>query len=435
MIEKRPQEDVVRIAYLFTDLPDLSGTFAHAELEEMARRGIQIEIFCLRSVLADGPGARGLRKKFPVHCSPYLSLQSFAAMLGICVRRPGLFWKSLGAAVRETASSPKILMKTLAILPKCCLFAGEVRRGDFRFIQAYWASLPGRAAWWISLFTGVPYGTWAHAGADIYNRDHQTERALRTTLQGAAQILTCNLANVDYFRTIVSSEVMARVRHHPHGIDLSLFRPSEEEGEDEEQEETPVRRGLRLVSVGRISEAKGFEYAVRACRLLFDRGVEFHYRMIGGGAGSAPIQALIDSLGLGERILLPGPLPQHELPAEYRASDVFLMPSIVGKRGSRDGLPNVLLEAMACGVASVGSDAVGIPEAIEHGRTGLLVPPADPEALARALQDLAADPQLRRRLGRAARRLVEDRYSRGDCMDRLAGYYRTAAAGAAGSER
>jgi colanic acid/amylovoran biosynthesis glycosyltransferase len=345
--EKQSQEDAVRIAYVFTDLPDAAGTFAFAELEEMARRGLRIEIFCLRSLLAMGPGARSLRERFVVHSSPYISLRAVGAMLGICLRRPGLFWRSLGAAVKETASNPRILIKTLAILPKCCLFARDIRRGRFHFIQAYWASLPGRAAWWISLFTGTPYGTWAHAGADIYNRDHQTERALRTTLQGAAQILTCNLANVTYFRTIVSSEVMARVRHHPHGIDLSLFRPKEEG-------EAPPRLDLQLVSVGRVSEAKGFAYAVRACRLLLDRGVDFHYRIIGGGAGSAQIETLINSLGLSERITLPGPVEQHQLPAEYRAADVFLMPSIVGKKGSRDGLPNVLLEAMACGVASVG---------------------------------------------------------------------------------
>ena len=180
----------MKIGYLFTDLPDQEGTFAFAELEEMAARGVQVEIFCLRSRLPPGSGARALLSRFVVHRTPYLSARALGALLITLVRNPGIFLRNLWHSVRETVGSPRILIKTLGILPKCCLFARIVNRdGDLDLLQAYWASLPGRAAWWISSLTGVPYGTWAHAGADIYNRRHQTEAALRTTLSGATRIM------------------------------------------------------------------------------------------------------------------------------------------------------------------------------------------------------------------------------------------------------
>jgi glycosyltransferase involved in cell wall biosynthesis len=420
-----------RIAYFFTDLPDQQGTFSFVELEEMARRGFDIEIFCLRTRLADGPGARRLRERFRVHQCGYAAPRALAATARAKVRRLPLYVRLLASCVRETASSPRILVKTIGIIPKCSAFAEEIESGDFDWIQAYWASLPARAAWWISAFTGVPYGTWAHAGADIYNRAHQTEPALRAVLERASLVLTCNEPNVEYFRRIAPG-ALPRVVLHPHGVDVGYFSSGgagagavatavgAATGDAAAPGAPEPRAEVRLLSVGRLSEAKGFDHAVRACRRLADDGHPFHYRIVGGGPEAAGLQALIDELGLRERVTLAGPLEQPELLAEYRAADIFLVPSIIGRRGSRDGLPNVLLEAMACGIPAIGSKVAAIPEAIDDGRTGLLVPPADPGALAAAIARLAGDAELRRRFAVEGRALVQTKYSREVCMNRLA---------------
>lgn len=451
----------MRVVYIFTDLPAQSGTFANAEILELKRRGLDLEVLCLRSRLSKDGDTESLRGVFRVHRSPYLSLPVLGAALRALIRRPGVCVRSLGRIVADTWTHPRILVKSLGIFPKCCLFASRLSRDRPDWIQAYWASLPGRAAWLLARLTGIPYGTWAHAGADIYNRKHQTEPALRTILADAGLILTCNQTNVGYFERILPRATMRRVVYHPHGIDLGRFRMESSDTPDGHRpvgptdghpparplgghssaqpldrhppargtdghssaRETDGRRPVRLLSVGALGEAKGVAHAIRACRLLQDRGLDVEYRVIGEGGLRPALERLIDELSLGERIVLAGARPQEELPGEYRRADIFLVPSVIGARGARDGLPNVLLEAMACGLVAVGSDVAGIPEAIEDGVTGILVPPGDPAALAEAVARLAGDPEPARRMAREAHQRVVARYSRQSCMDRLVQIY------------
>lgn len=417
------------IVYVFTDLPDQVGTFAFAELIELETRGFTLEILCLRGQLSRGPGAQALRARFPVHRAGYLGGPALAATLRLLVTQPRTFVAGLASIVRDNANSPQLLLKSLGIVPKCCLFAVQLRGRDIDRMQSYWASLPGRAAWWISRFTDIPYGTWAHAGADITNRRTQTPGTLATVLRGAHQVLTCNRANLEIFQPILGT-AMDKVALHSHGIDIDLFDarrgPAQAPAQTPERAQTPVSpdrppiQPIRLFSVGRLTEAKGFHFAVRACALLHDAGVAVDYRIVGEGAYRPTLEGLIREHGLQEVVHLLGEREQSTLPDEYRAADAYLCPCVVTARGSRDGLPNVLLEAMACGSACIGSNAVGIPEAIEDGVTGVLVPPGSPEALAAAIRKLGEAPEVRRRLGERARALVEQRFSRTACMDRLA---------------
>ena len=418
----------MRLAYFFTELPALEGTFPTAEIEAMADRGFQIEVFVLRSRLATGTGADRLLARFPIHRSGYLTPATLLATAAAFLRHPLRFVSGVVRILRDTRGYPNLAVKSLGVIPKCCLFARQVRRGRFDLVWSYWASLPGRAAWWISRFSDVPYGTWTHAGNDIYNRRHQTEPALKTTLRDATLICTCNQTNVEYFRTILPEAVFRRVVYQPHGIDLARFAVRAVAGAAGSA--TDVRPGrdaarpLRLLSVGRLAPAKGFVHAVEACARLRDRGRRVHYRIIGDGPMRGSLQTRINELGLESEVELPGEMPQSALPAEYAAADVFVMPSVVGPLGARDGLPNVLLEAMACGLPAVGSDAVGIPEAIRPGETGELAPPADPAGLADAIERIAGDPARAAAMADAARGLVEERYARAACMDQLAATFR-----------
>ncbi len=423
---QRPIARRRRIAYVFTDIPDQAGIFSFAELDEMSRRGFEIEIFCLRTRLTDSEGGRDLLRRFRVHREGYLSPRALGALVRLAARHPGRFLRSLAAAIVETAPQPRLLFKTLGVLPKCCLFALEMPRSRVDWIQAYWASLPGRAAWWISRFTGIPYGCWAHAGADIYNRGYQTLPALRRTLGEASLVLTCNRKNVDYFEQVLDAVTLERVHYQPHGIDVAFFAHTDAPRTGGEciaaragQETTAPE--IRLLSVGRLSATKGFHVAVDACRILRDRGLAFRYRIIGGGREHEPLDSLIRRFGLEGSVTLLPPCAQADLVPQYQWADLFLVPSIVGRDGERDGLPNVVLEAMASGRTVIGSDAVGIPEAVLPDRTGQLVPPGDPVALADAIEKLARFPEERRRLAEGARRLVEERYARERCMDGLAG--------------
>src|SRR5262249_52749597 len=152
---------------------------------------------------------------------------------------------------------------------------------------------------------------------------------------------------------------------------------------------------------------KGFADLVEACGLLARRGRAFHSRIVGAGALEADLQAQIVRLGLQGSVELAGPLPQGEVIRQMQGAAALAAPWVVGRDGDRDGLPNVIQEALALGTPVVTTDVTGIPEVVRDGETGLQVPQRDPEALAAALDRLLTDSDLRVRLAAGGRRLIE----------------------------
>jgi glycosyltransferase involved in cell wall biosynthesis len=206
-------------------------------------------------------------------------------------------------------------------------------------------------------------------------------------------VVTCNRATAE---ALASAGVEASL--FPHGVDTARFRPRAER-----HSSSP----LRVLTVGRLVEKKGFHVALAAVAQL---GTGVSLRLVGKGAEEARLRALASGGSGGAQVVFAGPRTHDQLPAEYAAADIVVVPSVVDGSGDRDGLPNVVLEAMASGVAVVASDVAAISDAVEHEITGLLVPPGDPFALAAALRRLQHDPALRRRLGLAARQRMVARY-------------------------
>jgi glycosyltransferase involved in cell wall biosynthesis len=217
----------------------------------------------------------------------------------------------------------------------------------------------------------------------------------------AACVIACN--------TDVAEEILrggGAVHLLPHGVDLRRFRPRPPKPSEE----------LRLLSVGRLVEKKGFHVLLdAAARLDFP----FRLRIVGDGPECERLSEMIETLGLTSRVTLEGALTHAELPEAYAATDAVVVPSVQDSSGDRDGLPNVVLEAMACARAVVASDISAIGCAVADGETGLLVPPGDASALASALRRLAAGTVLRERLGRGGRERVERDYEVGHCTERL----------------
>jgi glycosyltransferase involved in cell wall biosynthesis len=180
------------------------------------------------------------------------------------------------------------------------------------------------------------------------------------------------------------------------GIDPEVFRPPET---------SRPRSGapLRLVCVGTLHEVKGQHVLIAACRRLAQRGLDFRCDLVGDGPDRSRLERQARGAGLGERVRFLGSLTRDQVAVRLRDADVAVVPSVPTRDGRREGIPVALMEAAASGKPVVASRLSGIPEAIEDGAQGLLVPPGDAEALAGALAALAADPALRRRLGAAAR--------------------------------
>lgn len=203
-----------------------------------------------------------------------------------------------------------------------------------------------------------------------------------------------------------------RVVVHRTGIDLRRW-PYRERGQG-------APGGLRLVSVGRLVEKKGLAQVLRALRLLVDRGVQAEYRVFGDGPLRQRLETLAQELGLAERVVFEGRHGQEAVRAALDRADVLVAASVTAADGDEEGIPNVLKEAMASGMPVIGTRHAGIPELVEDGVSGWLVPERDEVALAGALARLAAEPERWAAMGRAGRAKVEREYDIHRLNDRLA---------------
>jgi len=185
------------------------------------------------------------------------------------------------------------------------------------------------------------------------------------------------------------------------GVDTQVFqlRP----------EPTPHEQGrgpFTILCIGTLHEVKGQTYLIEACRLLNERGLDFACHFIGDGPDLAALTKQAAQAGLTHRVHFHGRLTREEIAGLLRTADVTATPSVPTSNGRREGIPVVLMEAMSSGVPVVASDISGIPELVEDGRSGLLVPPRDAPALANALEQMCRNPRLRQRLSRAGREKV-----------------------------
>jgi glycosyltransferase involved in cell wall biosynthesis len=192
---------------------------------------------------------------------------------------------------------------------------------------------------------------------------------------------------------------MLRLRRVYHGTDLERLR-----FEPCGQEDPPL-----ILSVGRLVEKKGFDHLISACALLRSRGRRFRCRIVAGSRDLwEPLSEQIRGLGLSDHVVLEGPLDHEEVVGWYRRATLMAMPCVVASDGDRDGIPNVLVEAAACGLPIVTTAVSGIPELVRDGETGLVVPERDPAALALAIERLLDSPALRADLSRRARAHVDE---------------------------
>jgi glycosyltransferase involved in cell wall biosynthesis len=264
-------------------------------------------------------------------------------------------------------------------------------------VHGYFAHEPASIALGLARRLDVPFGFSVHA-KDLRKISSDM---LDDRVRHAVGVVACNADAADTIRQSGHAVHLA-----PHGVDLERFCPR-----------APAwHPPLRLLGVGRLVEKKGFSVLVEAVARL---AIPFELRIIGEGPDRARLQSRITSLGLDRRVMLCGPLSHDALPPQYAWSDIVVVPSIVDRSGDRDGLPNVVLEAMASARAVVASDTGAMRTVVKSEETGLLVRAADDRMLARALERLARDRALRERLARAARLNVELDFALARCTRRL----------------
>ena len=272
--------------------------------------------------------------------------------------------------------------------------AAAARMRGISHLHAHFAKLATGVARAAAAELQVPYSFTAHA-RDIFEQSVDPQ-ALAERIRDAAQVITVSRFNVDY----LEQQHGRRASLVYNGVPLDAFPYT-----------SPERREPVVLAVGRLIEKKGFADLIEAAAILTREGAAFRCEIVGEGEERDALAARIAELGLEDRVRLLGARTPEQVQAHMRACAVLAVPCVVAGDGDRDGLPTVLLEAMALGTPCVGTDVTGIPEALVDEVTGLGVPQRDPAALAAALQRLLTDAALRVRLAEAARALVERRFS------------------------
>lgn len=280
---------------------------------------------------------------------------------------------------------------------QAALLAHAVRNHGLTHLHAHFATQVTSVARLASYLTGLSYSFTAHA-KDIFHNDVSSADLSRKLADASAAITVSNF-NVDYLHQHYGLAA-ERVQRIYNGLELDRFSYS-----------IPHSRRPHIVAVGRLVEKKGFPVLVDACASLAQAGIDFTCEIIGAGPLEQALHEQIERLGLGRMLSLLGPRPQQEIIERVRAAAIFVAPCIQANDGDRDGLPTVLLEAMALGTPSIATDVTGIPEIIQDEITGLLVPQNNAKALAMSMMRLLQNPELGEHMARSARRLIETEFN------------------------
>jgi glycosyltransferase involved in cell wall biosynthesis len=332
-----------------------------------------------------------------------LAYNLWRAQLHFIWQSPRLYLRLLIDLLRQPHRRQPLasLVKRLVIFLKAITVAYHLEGSDVQLIHAHFAWLSGAAAIIISRLLDLPFTVTVHA-FDIFSHKNDLLRLVCKEANHVIAISENNKQQIEALEICPANKIS--VIHC--GVDLEEIKKL-----PQIKVEHDINAPLRLLSVGSLVCKKGHTYLVDACKLLLNRGQNFECSIIGSGPDEAELRRKIESYGLQNRVKLLGALSHPEITQIYGQYDVFALASIIAPNGDRDGIPVVLMEAGAFCLPLVSTNVSGIPELVHHGKTGLLVPPGDPAALADAINTLAVDTALRKHLGQNACTLVEAEYN------------------------
>lgn len=337
-----------------------------------------------------------LRVAKAVGLAPFRFRERFASAL----------WNSLTGR-RESLRNRAVGVFHLLV---ACYWAGELRREKVSLIHSQWIHSGGTVAMYGAWLLGKPFSFTGHA-ADLFRE----RAALEDKIERAEFIICISNFHREFFLKHGARPDQLRIAYC--GIDTTHFSPRL-------RERKPGQR-FRILSSGRLVEKKGFEWLIRACERLRERGIDFECSIAGSGPLEAALRQQIDAAKLSDRVTLTGkPLNQEDIPDFMASGDVYCLPCVWASDDDVDGLPQMLMEAMACGLPAVSTRLVGIPDLVIHERTGLLVEPKQADELALALERLLLDPELARRLAAAGRELVTKDFDLSNCLKPLLDQFR-----------
>ncbi|WP_166442809.1 glycosyltransferase family 4 protein [Phragmitibacter flavus] len=378
-----------RIAYLYSRYPVVSQTFCDSEMLALEALGFELEVVSLNPPPDSFRHERLDRLQAEIHYpAPDAVLNAQAATTE--------FEAALGPLIREHDEKYGKGFKAEIRARNAWHAAKRLRKLGIGHVHVHFANRATHSALFLKRL-GFTFSFTAHA--QDFMVDLGSDDLLREMVDEAAFVVTVSDFSRQLLLSMCPGHDAKTVRIY-NGIELNDFPYANARDEG----------ALRVVSVGRLIEFKGFQHLIGAVRLLKDQGVNIQARIVGEGPLRASLEALIASQEVASQVTLLGPLSQENIKRELAAAHVFVHPGIVDQKGASDILPTVITEAMACCLPVVSTTVAGIPEMVVHGETGLLTEPGDERQLADALIQMMRHPSQRREMGRAGRCRAETRF-------------------------
>ena len=421
-----------RVGYVLKGYPRLSEVFITSEIYRVERLGVPLRLYVVKApdedVHHDVVRRVRVRPEY-LHQTTSLSATSairwlgenlgrFAAPLRRAARRhPVRLARAAGLALAQAVRARRrFLGPPRKIYLKELLLAVDLAdrldaADDVTRLHAHFAHGTTTVTWLASTITGLPFSFTGHA-KDLYTDELNPAGLLRRKMDAADFVVTCTEANRRHLTGLGSATPVHVVYH---GLNADFARLVD----------AGVRRveppRVRLLAVGRLVRKKGLDTFVDACAVLRNRGLDFEAVIAGEHGEHEPeVRSRVESARLEDRLSFAGPLTQTQLFDAYRQATAFALPCRVLEDGDRDGIPNVLMEAMACGLPVVTTGVSGITELVRDGENGLIVEPDRPVDLADALHRLVKDPELAAHLAEEGRRTVADRFDAAVTAARMA---------------
>ncbi|MBA2432921.1 MAG: glycosyltransferase [Chthoniobacterales bacterium] len=377
------------VAYLFERFPSFGQTFCYREVAELVRQGAELSLFSIRRPVGEPP-----QDWDEAIVSRVVYLPEEKALVAE-IDRAAKAGELPEAAVRGLKAWGR--QSDFLRLYQAVFVGLRLREAGSRRVHAHFAGMAARTAYWVREFFGIDYSFTAHANDIFAPRDFVV--SLAKLFESATAVVTVSDFSAEQLRRQFPGAA-GKIHRVYNGIQLERFRPATLAAE------VPV-----IVSVGRLIEKKGFADLVSACALLKERGCHFRCEIVGEGPLHDALAAQIEHVALGDCMQLVGPRGEREIVESLARAAVFVLPCVVEADGGMDNLPTVIMEAMAAGLPVISTPVAGVPEMVQPGVTGELVPPHDPPALAEAMQTMISGVALARRLGDAGRRAAAEKFA------------------------
>jgi colanic acid/amylovoran biosynthesis glycosyltransferase len=385
----------VKVGYVLNQYPTVSATFILGEVRALRSLGVGVTTFSMWPTTASDRLSAAAEEEAgrTTTIRPVARLPVARAHARALARAPRAYADTVRVALRLRPPGLRAAIRQLFYFLAAMFVWDRAEREGIRHLHSHFSFLACDVALLASHYGAAAGEPWSfsftvHGPDEFY--ELPTNRMQEKARRAAMVVCISHFARSQVMGLLDEAD-WQKVEVVRCGIEPERFRPAER---------SPRPRAARILNVGRLVPVKGQAVLLHAVASLVARGLDVELTIVGSGPQEAGLRRLVDELGLGDRVELAGAIGQDAIAEYYDRADILAVPSFA------EGLPVVIMEALATGLPVVSTSIMGIPELVRDGETGALVPPGDADALADGLARLIDDPQERLRLGEAGREAV-----------------------------